>query len=293
MKRVSLGLEFFPPNRETEYPPLLQVFQVLSVLSPEMISVTYGAGGSTQARTLRLVETLQNNDLPAMIVPHLTTVGARRRHLQALLADYQRLGIRGILALRGDTPSGMADDTQALSVVELIALIRQQLGAAVQVSVAAYPEIHPLAASPQADVAALKAKADAGANQAITQFFYNIDSYLRLRDELAALGCDLPLIAGIMPITTGEQLMRFADNCGTEIPRWIGQRLLAYQQQPQALQAFGEEVVSTLCQRLIEQEAPGLHIYTMNRAAPTLAIAERLGWISKSQNSELPNSDIN
>lgn len=276
---TPFSIEFYPPNMEDERKHLHRVYEQLSVLSPDYVSITYGAGGSTRQRTLSLVEELEQFPLVNAVVPHLTTVGDTQDSLIELLQYYRQIGIQGMLALRGDMPSGMLGGSSALSVVELIALIREYMPEAEQILVAAYPETHPRAATPKADILALKAKADAGATAAITQYFYNADSYFRLRDELHSQGCDLPLVAGVMPITTAQRLLHFSDTCGAEIPRWIRLRLLAYQDNPAALQDFGEDVVADLCQRLCDDEVAGLHFYTMNRAKPTLAIAQRLGWV--------------
>lgn len=277
--KTPISLEFYPPNSDSDRAHLLQVYEQLSLLSPTYVSITYGAGGSTRQRTLSLVEEMQQFPLVASVVPHLTTVGDTQESLIELLQYYAELGISDMLALRGDMPSGMLSGMGTLNVIELINLIQKYMPEVGNIFVAAYPEIHPRASSPQADIEALVAKARAGATAAITQYFYNADSYLYLRDKLHAQGCDLPLVAGVMPITNARQLLRFSDACGADIPRWIRQRLIIYQDNPDALRDFGVEVVTALCERLSQNEVAGLHFYTMNRAKPTLSISKRLGWI--------------
>lgn len=273
---IPLSLEFFPPKSSAGTQQLLSVYQELSELGIDFCSVTYGAAGSSRQRTIEFVETLQAQQPSHGVYPHLITAETDQQTLSSLLEHYQQLGIKGIVALRGDEPLNAKQTGVLPDALALVEYIRKHYDDAQTIYVAAYPEIHPLARSPDADIEVLKQKYDAGANAAITQYFYNIDAYLRLRDELAAKQCDMPIIPGIMPITNAKQLIRFSDHCGADIPRWIRQRLTAYQDDKVALNDFGMEVVTRLCEQLIAAQAPALHFYTMNRTEPTLAICQHL-----------------
>lgn len=277
--KSTISLEFFPPQTASATEQLLSVHQALSVLDIEFCSVTYGAAGSSRQRTLHFVEALLEKQPNHAIYPHLISTGTDQETLQSLLKYYQQLGIQGMVVLRGDEPLNGPVNEILPDAVSLVKAIRQHCGTAQKIYVAAYPEIHPLAISPQADIDVLKSKADAGADAAITQYFYNIDAYKRFCDEVAAKNCDIPIIPGIMPITNAQQLIRFSEHCGADIPRWIRQRLIAYQQDKDSLIAFGLDVVSNLCEQLIDNKVPSLHFYSMNRVEPTLAISRNLGWI--------------
>ncbi|MDX1654463.1 MAG: methylenetetrahydrofolate reductase [NAD(P)H] [Candidatus Competibacteraceae bacterium] len=269
--------EFFPPHDQEERDKLVRVReQLIQGLDPAFFSVTYGAGGSTRNRTIDAVLDIQLNS-PVPAAPHLTCVGSTRGNIRALLEHYQRHGIRRIVALRGDLPSGTLDPGELRYANELVAFIRETTGQHFEIEVAAYPEVHPQAQSPRRDLENFRRKVEAGADSAITQYFYNIDAYLRFIDDCQQLGIDIPIVPGIMPITNYKQLARFSDMCGAEIPRWIRCRLEAYGNNRDALRAFGLEVVGELCRRLLEQGAPGLHFYTMNQSAPTLALWQALG----------------
>lgn len=275
---VRLSCEFFPTATPQGAENLVAVRRALAPLNCEYYSVTYGAGGSTQERTLQLVQRIcDEGERPVM--PHLTCVSATREQIEALLAVYQQMGITRLLALRGDAPPGSYYMGELASAAELVALVRQKWGDAAHIVVAAYPEKHPRAKTPREDLEFFKVKCEAGANEAVTQYFFNADSYLRFRDEAAAIGIHVPIVPGIMPITNYSQLARFSDSCGAELPRWIRKRLEAYQDDTLALQSFGAEVVAALCQRLIKEGVPALHFYSMNRSEAVLAIARALSWV--------------
>lgn len=275
---IPISCEFFPTTTPQGAEKLAVVREALSVLNCEYYSVTYGAGGSTRDRTFSLVERIQQeNNQPAM--PHLTCVAAKKADLRALLDEYQQIGINRLMALRGDMPSGMYQAGDLNDARELVAFVRQLWGAEAQILVAAYPETHPRSKTPAMDLQHFKEKIDAGADEAVTQYFFNVDAYLRFRDEAAKIGVQAPIVPGIMPITNYLQLARFSDACGAEIPRWIRKRLEALQDDMDGLKAFGADVVATMCQRLIDEQAPSLHFYSMNRSDSMLAIARRLNWI--------------
>ena len=273
-----ISMEFFPPKTAEGAQKLRVVRSKLAVLQTKDFSVTYGAGGSTQQGTRDTVLEMHQEGFEA--APHLSCVGSSRASLRAILADYQAQGIRRLVALRGDLPSGYGatgaagDDFRYAS--ELIAFIRDETGSWFHIEAAAYPEMHPQAKSPQDDVRHFADKIKAGANAGITQYFYNADAYFRLLDDLAALGVHAPIVAGIMPITNYSQLMRFSDMCGAEIPRWIRLKLASFGDDGESIKAFGLDVVSSLCERLLKGGAPGLHFYTLNQSVPTLAICQRL-----------------
>lgn len=268
--------EFFPPITAEGVDKLQVAREKLLALRPAYFSVTYGAGGSTRDRTVELVlDTQAHSGIPT--APHLTCIASTQDSVRELLNHYRARGIRRIVALRGDMPSGMRDPGEFRYANELVSFIRAEYGDHFHLEVAAYPEYHPQASSPEKDLENFKRKVDAGANSAITQYFYNADAYFRFVDDCSRLGLDLPIVPGIMPITNFTQLARFSDHCGAEIPRWIRKRMESFGDDRDAIRAFGLDVVAGLCQRLLEGGAPGLHFYTMNLAGPTLALCERLG----------------
>ena len=243
-------------------------------LKPAFYSVTFGAGGSTQAGTLQTVRTI--HETGELVAPHLSCVGSSKTFIADLLKQYQALGIKRIVALRGDLPSGMGQYGEFHHANQLVEFIRQETGDWFHIEVAAYPETHPQAESPSKDVQFFAAKIKAGANSAITQYFFNSDAYFRFVDDAYQLGVDVPIVAGIMPITSSAQLLRFSDACGAEIPRWIRLRLQSYGDDLASIKAFGEEVVTTLCEQLIVTGVPGLHFYSLNQAEPVLRITQNL-----------------
>lgn len=268
--------EFFPPKTDEAAERLQKVQMDLCALGLRFLSVTYGAGGSTQARTLNTVLTIQR-DSGIDAAPHLSCVGSTREHIRETLHIYRNHGIRHLVALRGDLPSGMHDIGEFRYANELVAFIREETGDHFHIEVAAYPEIHPQARSAEDDLRHFKLKVDAGADSAITQYFYNADAYFRFVDECERMGLDLPVVPGIMPITNYTQLARFSDACGAEIPRWVRKRLEGYGDDRDSIRAFGLDVVTALCERLLAGGAPGLHFYTMNQSEATLSLWQRLG----------------
>lgn len=275
--RVRVSCEFFPPATEEGAQKLAEVRSALRFLNCEYYSVTYGAGGSTRERTLSTVQNiLKESEIPVM--PHLTCVAARKKDIVDILDLYQSWGVKQLMALRGDMPSGMYQAGDLLNACELVALVRERWGESVRVYVAAYPEIHPRSKTPELDLLHFREKVRAGADEAVTQYFYNVDAFLRFRDDAQRLGVDIPIVPGIMPITNYTQLSRFSDMCGAQIPRWIRKRLEAYQNDLASLREFGADVVSELCARLIDEGVPALHFYSMNRPDAVTAIVHNLGW---------------
>jgi methylenetetrahydrofolate reductase (NADPH) len=272
---LPLSLEFFPPKTPEGVTKLAAVRQQLYALKPQFCSVTYGAGGSTQDGTATTLEAIQAEGMEA--ASHFTCIGASRESVLATLAQFKARGMRRIVALRGDLPSGYGGFGEFRYASDLIAFIRESTGDYFHIEVAAYPEMHPQARSPQADLEAYLAKVRAGANSAMTQFFFNADAYFRFVDEAHALGATIPVVPGIMPITNASGIIRFADSCGAEIPRWIRLRLQAYGDDVESIKAFGLDVTTALCERLCAQGVPGLHIYTMNQATASVALCKRLG----------------
>lgn len=272
---LPISYEFFPPKTPEGAEKLRGVRQQLAVRRPEFCSVTYGAGGSTQSGTFSLVKEIQAEGLNA--ASHFSCVGATRASVRAELQELQALGIRRLVALRGDLPSGYGLGGEFHYASDLVAFIRTEFGESFHIEVAAYPEMHPQARSPQADLEAFATKVQAGADSAITQYFYNADAYFRFVDSVRDLGLDVPVVPGIMPITSSNQLLRFSDACGAEIPRWIRLRLQGYGDDTTSIKAFGLEVVTELCERLRSQGVPSLHFYTMNQSAAVLSICEQLG----------------
>ncbi|MDO5056712.1 MAG: methylenetetrahydrofolate reductase [NAD(P)H] [Lautropia sp.] len=271
----GLSFEFFPPATDAGATKLQDTLQALQALKPDYYSVTFGAGGSTQARTAETVSRIAATG--ADVAPHLTCVGATRDNIRALLDGYRAQGIRRIVALRGDLPSGMVSMGDFHHATDLVRFIREHSGDWFTIEVAAYPETHPQATSPDTDLRHFVEKVQAGANTAITQYFYNARAYFDFVERAQQAGVTIPIIPGIMPILNYTQLARFSDNCGAEIPRWIRLRLAAFHDDLDSLRAFGHDVVVQLCDELLSAGVPGLHFYTMNQAAPTTAIWQALG----------------
>jgi methylenetetrahydrofolate reductase (NADPH) len=270
-----ISLEFFPPKTEEGAAKLRATRQQLYALKPEFCSVTFGAGGSTQEGTLATVREILAEGCPA--APHLSCIGQTRDSIRERLAAYAAAGVQRIVALRGDPPSGYGLGGEFRWASDLVAFIRSETGRQFALEVAAYPEVHPQAKSPEADLRAFVAKVEAGADAGITQYFFNSDAYFRYVDDLHKLGVDVPIVPGIMPIASSAQLLRFSDACGAEVPRWIRLRLQAYGDDTASIRAFGLDVVTDLCDQLRTAGAPGLHFYTMNQSAATLEICKRLG----------------
>ncbi|MGA8148379.1 MAG: methylenetetrahydrofolate reductase [NAD(P)H] [Gallionellaceae bacterium] len=271
----SFSFEFFPPQTAEGVEKLAAARKQLAMLKPEFFSVTFGAGGSTRDRTLETIRQIHAEGYSA--APHLSCVGATRASIGVLLNAYKDMGIRRIVALRGDLPSGMGSIGEFQYANELVSFIRAQTGDHFHIEVAAYPEFHPQARSPREDLLNFKRKVMAGADSAITQYFYNADAYFRFVDECRKLGVTAPIVPGIMPIVKFSQLARFSDACGAEIPRWMRKTLESYGDDSAAVQSFGLDVVTQLCEKLLAGGAPGLHFYTMNQAGPSLEIWKRLG----------------
>lgn len=273
--KQPISFEFFPPKTPAGQQKLLGVRDQLAATGPEFFSVTYGAGGSTQQGTLQTVLALRESGIDA--APHLSCIGASRDELRQLLQSYKEQGIRRLVALRGDLPSGMGMGGELRYANELVAFIRETFGRDFQLEVAAYPEVHPQATSFEADLKNFIRKCEAGADSAITQYFFNADAYFYFVDRVRAAGIEIPIIPGIMPITNYSKLARFSDACGAEIPRWIRKQLEAYGDDSDSINRFGEDVIARLCQQLLDGGAPGLHFYTLNQAEPSLAILSQLG----------------
>jgi len=271
----QISFEFFPPQTPRGRANLVRTAKLLARFRPAFYSVTYGAGGSTRERTFDAVVALRNSGANA--IPHLSWGGDREAAVVALLGDYLALGVDRFVALRGDLPSGAGTSRQLRHADSLVRLIRSRIDAPIAIDVAAYPEVHPDAPSASADIDFLKGKIDAGASGCITQYFYNAEAYFHFRDRCAAVGIDIPIVPGIMPISNYDTLIRFSAKAGVDIPRWIHRRLDEVQGDSEALLAFGTDVVSTLCRKLLDGDAPGLHFYTLNKAPPTEAIAENIG----------------
>jgi methylenetetrahydrofolate reductase (NADPH) len=271
---VPISLEFFPPKTPEGAAKLRAARQRLYALRPEFCSVTFGAGGSTQDGTLQAVVEIMAEGQPA--APHLSCIGQTQASIRERLAAYRASGVRRIVALRGDLPSGYGASGEFRYASDLVAFIRAETGDHFYLEVAAYPETHPQARSPQADLEAFAAKVRAGANAGITQYFFNSDAYFRHVDDLHKLGVDVPIVPGIMPITSSTQLMRFSDACGAEIPRWIRLRLQSFGDDTASIKAFGLDVVADLCEQLVNGGVPGLHFYTMNQADAVLGLHARI-----------------
>ena len=271
---LPLSIEFFPPKTPEGVEKLRQVRQQLYELKPEFCSVTFGAGGSTQEGTFSAVRDILAEGVDA--ASHFSCIGATRAGVREQLATLRAMGVKRLVALRGDLPSGYGTGGEFQYASDLVAFIRQETGDDFRIEVAAYPEVHPQAKSPEADLQAFAAKVRAGANSAITQYFYNADAYFRFVEDADALGLQVPVVPGIMPITSSTQLMRFSDACGAEIPRWIRLRLQSFGDDSASIKAFGLDVVTALCEQLRAGGAPGLHFYSMNQSVATLEICRRL-----------------
>jgi methylenetetrahydrofolate reductase (NADPH) len=274
MKQDDISIEFYPPKTPEGAEKLRAARKRLALLQPKYFSVTFGAGGSTQQGTLETVLDIQREGHEA--APHLSCIGSSRESLRAIIETYKSAGIRRLVALRGDMPSGYGALGEFRYASELVEFIRFETGDWFHIEVAAYPEMHPQAKSPQDDVQSFVRKVKAGANAAITQYFYNADAYFRFVDEAARAGAQVPIVAGIMPIMNYTQLMRFSDMCGAEIPRWIRLKLASFGDDTASIKAFGLDVVAALCERVLAGGAPGLHFYSLNQAGPTLDICSRL-----------------
>lgn len=272
---LRISFEFFPPKTEQGREKLATVQRELAQFQPEFFSVTYGAGGSTRANTKNIVKTIKQNG--ASVAPHLSFGGDDEESILALIEEYKAMGIDRIVALRGDMPSGMGGAYQMVYANELVAFIREHFGDTFHLEVAAYPEVHPESTSYDSDVRYLKAKFDAGANSGITQYFYNPDAYFYFIDQCQKAGIEKPIYPGIMPITNFKNLSRFSDSCGAEIPRWLRKRLASYGDDQASVKAFGLDLVSELCETLLDNGAPGLHFYTMNLTEPCATIVKNLG----------------
>ena len=273
-KHTPISFEFFPPKTPEGAAKLVNVRHALYALKPEFFSVTYGAGGSTQDGTLQQVQAILSEGFDA--APHFSCIGATRDSVREQLAAFKTAGIRRMVALRGDLPSGHGTFGEFRYASELVAFIREETGDYFHLEVGCYPEVHPQAKSPEADLQAYVTKVRAGANSAITQYFYNSDAYFRFVDDAYKLGADIPVVPGIMPIISSTQLMRFSDACGAEIPRWIRLRLQAFGDDTESIKAFGLDVVADLCEQLLNGGAPSLHFYTMNQAQAVKQLVERI-----------------
>ncbi len=282
MTKPAFSFEFFPAKTEQGQEKLLSTYDELNKLSPAYFSVTYGAGGSTRSRTLDIVQALCARG-ETDIAPHMSCIGDDKSEIAELLEHYKSLGIKRLVALRGDLPSGQVGMGELPFALDLVKFIREHSGDHFHIEVAAYPEMHPQARSFKLDVDNLVNKYQAGANASITQFFYNADSYLYLRESLEKRGIDTvaqPLVAGIMPITNSSNLMRFADSCGADIPRYVRKQLADFGDDSKAIREFGFEVVYRLCERLISEGVPAMHFYSMNKVEPNKRLIEALGLIA-------------
>lgn len=275
--KFPISLEFFPPKTPEGVEKLASVRQALYKLTPQFFSVTYGAGGSTQAGTMQTVNAILADGFDA--APHFTSIGATRDSVRAQLKLFKDAGIKRMVALRGDLPSGYGAHGEFQYASDLIQFIRAETGDTFHIEAASYPETHPQAKSPEADMQAFATKVGAGANSSITQYFYNAKAYFYFVEQCRKNGIHIPIVAGIMPITSSTQLMRFSDACGAEIPRWIRLRLQAFGDDTASIKAFGLDVVSSLCEELIQGGAPSIHFYTMNQSVATTAICKNLGLV--------------
>ena len=275
MKKKSFSFEFFPPKTEKGIESLAKVRNTLTELNPDFFSVTYGAGGSTQDSTLKTVlDTQKETTIPT--APHLSCVGSSKQQIREILLEYKKNDVNRIVALRGDLPSGMQDIGEFHFANELVEFIRQETGDYFQIEVAAYPEMHPQATNYQTDIDNFIRKINAGADRAITQYFYNPDAYFHFVDSLRKLGVDTPIVPGIMPITNFMNLARFSDGTGAEIPRWLRKRMEGYADDTDSIQKLGLEFVTKMCEQLLKGGAPGLHFYSMNKVEPSKTIWQAL-----------------
>ena len=273
---APISFEFYPPKTDEQRTQLDRTAEKLKHHAPEYVSCTFGAGGSTLSYTSETVRHLkQEHGFDA--APHLSCVGGTREEIRELLKLYRALGCTRIVALRGDLPSGMGNPGELRYASDLIGFIRAEHGDHFRIEVGCYPETHPQAEDALADLKHFKAKIDAGANAAITQYFYNADAYFHFVDAVRRLGVTVPIVPGIMPISNFSQLRRFSEQCGAEIPRWIGKRMQAFGDDADSVREFGADIVARLCEQLVAGGAPGLHFYTLNLARPTQAVLARLG----------------
>ncbi len=277
----TFSFEFFPPQTPEGVEKLRAARKQLAPLNPRFFSVTFGAGGSTRDRTLNTVLEIQAEGHCA--APHLSCIGSTKENIASILDQYMAQGVKHLVALRGDLPSGTASTGEFRYANELVAFIREETGDHFHIEVAAYPEFHPQSASPGEDIANFKRKVEAGANSAITQYFYNPDAYYNFVEECVKGGVFIPIVPGIMPIYNYSQLARFSDACGAEIPRWIRKKLESYHDDIDSIRAFGLEVVVNLCENLLVEGVPGLHFYTLNQAATVQTIWNRLGLSNSSE----------
>jgi methylenetetrahydrofolate reductase (NADPH) len=271
----NISFEFFPPKTPEGASKLRDTVRQLAQLKPAFFSVTFGAGGSTQDGTLATVLDIRAAGHAA--APHLSCIGSTRESIRAMIHKYKDAGIRHMVALRGDLPSGMAVAGEFRFASDLVAFVRDETGDHFHIEVAAYPEYHPQSRHAQEDLKNFKRKVDAGANSAMTQYFYNADAYFHFVDEVRALGVNIPIVPGVMPIASFSQLARFSDACGAEIPRWIRRKMEGFGDDTASIRAFGLDVVTDLCSQLIEGGAPGLHFYTLNQAGLSSTVCQRLG----------------
>jgi methylenetetrahydrofolate reductase (NADPH) len=272
---LRLSFEFFPPKTGNGRDKLIEVRNQLALYKPEFFSVTYGAGGSTRDNTKDIVKEFNQSGFST--APHLSFGGDTEEEIASLIEEYKSAGVNRIVALRGDMPSGLGGAHQMVYANELVAFIRERFGDQFQLEVAAYPEVHPEAESYDADITYLKQKLDAGANSAITQYFFNPDAYFYFVDQCLAAGITQPIYPGIMPVTNFTNLARFSDSCGAEIPRWIRKKLQSYGDDVFSIKSFGVDLITDLCEMLIDNGAPGLHFYTMNQIEPTATILSNIG----------------
>jgi methylenetetrahydrofolate reductase (NADPH) len=273
-KKLEFSLEFFPPASAEGVEKLRGVRQELAALGPEFISVTYGAGGSTRDRTLQVVREIREAGIDA--APHLSCIGATQESIREHLAEFRAIGVKRIVALRGDLPSGMADPGEFRYANELVEFIRKDSGDEFTLEVAAYPEVHPQARSYEADLRAFVNKVNAGSDSAITQYFYNADAYFAFVDAARKAGVTIPIVPGIMPIASYSKLARFSESCGAEIPQWMRRKFEGYGDDAESVRAFGLDVVTRLCERLIAGGVPSLHFYTLNQTGLTRDLCKRL-----------------
>ncbi|MGO2415206.1 MULTISPECIES: methylenetetrahydrofolate reductase [NAD(P)H] [Cobetia] len=272
---LGISFEFFPPNTEVGHEKLMDVRDRLAVIDPTFFSVTYGAGGSTRKRTFNTVNAVSSSGV--CTAPHLSCIGSDRGELREILSEYRERGVKRLVALRGDLPSGMGARSELRYANELVEFVREETGDHFEIAVAAYPECHPQADNYQRDLENFARKMNAGANIAITQYFFTADAYFHFVERARAIGIEQPIIPGIMPITNYTKLARFSDSCGADIPRWVRKQLESYGDDSESIQKFGTEVISRMSERLLDGGAPGLHFYTLNQAEPSLNVLRNLG----------------
>jgi methylenetetrahydrofolate reductase (NADPH) len=275
-KTPELSFEFFPPRTDKGVENLNKTHGALAKFEPEFFSVTFGAGGSTQEGTYEAIASMIQAGSDA--APHISCVGSSQDNIRSMIHSYLEIGVKRLVVLRGDLPSGMVERGDFAYANELVGFIRKEFGDELHLEVAAYPDFHPESRNPKKDIENFKRKVDAGANSAITQYFYNADSYFSYLDEVTRSGVEIPIVPGVMPITNYTTLVRFSDNCGAELPRWIRARLEQYQDDDASLKAFGLDVVTHLCLDLLDNGVPGLHFYALNKIDPTREICQRIGF---------------